>query len=85
MRLNLWDRIVMLFGVKVTEEWVVIGCKIGRHSWSYEKRKCRNGAPLGHGYFLEMIRCESEQMAREIVEDFRKIAEGINQKNGYAP
>ncbi len=83
MKLNLWDRVLQLFGVKVTEEWILIGCMLGRHSWSVERRKCRNGAPIGNGGFIWMIRFADEASAREALATCTLKADEINRKNGY--
>lgn len=67
----------------VTYEWCVVGSTIGRHSWVAEKRKCKNGDPVGHGYFLTIVKCESEEDAKELLKEFNEIADKYNSFKDY--
>ena len=85
MKLSFYDKFLKLFGVNTTFEWCVVGCLIGRHSWDYRLEKCRNGIPVIAGWFLNVVKVETEEKAKEIYGEFIKIAEDYNTKNGYAP
>jgi hypothetical protein len=68
------EKIFRFFFPVVTYEWCVVGSTIGRHSWWKEKRKCKNGTPVGTGYFLTIVHCEDETDADELLKEFNKIA-----------
>jgi hypothetical protein len=85
MKLSLYDRFLKLFGVNITYEWCVVGCLIGRHSWDYRLEKCRNGTPVISGGFLNVIKVQTEEHAKEIYDEFTEKAEKYNKEQGYAP
>jgi hypothetical protein len=82
-RLTWWDRVLFLFGVETTWKWCVVGCTIGRHSWSYRQEKCRNGTPIIAGWFLTVITTSTEESARALCEDMQAAAEKYNKEKGY--
>lgn len=59
----------------VTYEYCVVGSTLGKHSWVMEQRKCINGDPIGHGYFLTIVKCESKKDAEALLKDFNEIAD----------
>jgi len=76
----MFKSIFRFFFPVVTYEWCVVGTTIGRHGWDKEKRKCKNGVPVGTGYFLTILHCEDEADADECLKEFEEIAERHNKK-----
>jgi len=84
MKLNLWDKILAVFGIETTWQWCVVGCTIGRHSWTVRNEKCRNGTPIVSGGFLIVHKCPSKEFAETLCKDFVEIADKINaEKYGH--
>jgi hypothetical protein len=73
----------MLFGTKITWEWCMVGCTIGRHDWWVSHEKCRNGTPVIAGYFLTVYKFSKKEWAESACADFQKLANEFNRKNGY--
>ncbi len=82
-RLTLYDRLLSLFGVRITWEWCLVGCTIGRHSWSLSQEKCRNGTPVISGGFLEVWKFSSEEDARAMLPRVTEAARLHNEAKGY--
>ncbi len=89
MKLTIWDRFIGLFGVKTSWQWCVVGCQIGRHSWSVSYEKCRSGTPIIAGGFLTVYgfgdAADSETNAKLGHQTCLDIAARHNAANGYAP
>ncbi len=83
-KLNLWDRILQLFGTVITWEWCLVGCTIGRHSWDISQEKCRNGVPVISGWFLTVYKFGNEEDARKMLVSFNEIAAIANKKKGFS-
>jgi len=79
-----WDKIRLLFGTKITWEWCVVGCVVGKHTWHVYLEKCYNGTPIVSGGFLVVYKCESKEAADSLCEDFDEVAEKLNGERGYA-
>ena len=82
-QINLWDRLLGVFGVKTTFSWCLVGCTHGRHSWNVSLEKCRDGTPIISGWFLQVYKFDCKEVAEDVLAEFNMLAYKHNKENGY--